>query len=186
MNLGDGRRSLVLENEVSCSGERPALGEDVDVGVDGDDFGLRKVLVLLIVALVLGLDLAAGFGVDIAVQDMGVVKEPAAAANHKQQKKDSGRRQARCAHASELEPGAPALLSTATSDRDRDHTEQSGEGQPVGGRPEQGGNEMSVSVHVGIGGAGGVADQVERVLPSEALQNGNDDEDGDDNAMADE
>ena len=50
---------LVLQDEVAGTGEGAALGEDIDVGVDGDDLGLGQVLVLLEVALVVGLDVAA-------------------------------------------------------------------------------------------------------------------------------
>ena len=42
VDLRDGVRGFVLEDEVAGAGEGAALGEDVDVGVDGDDLGLRE------------------------------------------------------------------------------------------------------------------------------------------------
>ena len=54
VDLADRLRGLVLEDEVAGAGEGAALREDVDVGVDRDDFGLGEVLVLLEVALVVG------------------------------------------------------------------------------------------------------------------------------------
>ncbi len=80
VDLGDGLGGLVLEDEVAVAGEGAALGVDVDVGVDGDDFGLGDVLVLLEVALVGGLDVAAGLGGEVLVEDVGVVEVPDAAA----------------------------------------------------------------------------------------------------------
>ena len=52
MNLTNGLRSLVLQDEVASSVEGAAFGIDVDVSVDSDDLGLRKVFVLLPVTLV--------------------------------------------------------------------------------------------------------------------------------------
>ena len=90
VDLRDGVGVLVLEDEVAGAGEGAALGEDVDVGVDGDDLGLELVLVLLVVALVLGLDVAPCFGVDVGVEDVGVVEEPDAAADGDEQEEDAG------------------------------------------------------------------------------------------------
>ena len=72
---------LVLEDEVAGAGEGAALGKDVDVGVDGNDLGLRQVLVLLEIALVVGLDVAAVLGGEVLVEDVGVVEVPGAAAD---------------------------------------------------------------------------------------------------------
>ncbi len=80
VDLADGLGGLVLQDEAAVAGEGAALGVDVDVGVDGDDFGLGDVLVLLEVALVGGLDVAAGFGGEVLVEDVGVVEVPDAAA----------------------------------------------------------------------------------------------------------
>ncbi len=45
---------------------------------------------------------------------------------------------------------------------------------------------MAVAVHVGVGVGGGVAEEVEGVLPAEVVEDGHDDEDADDDAVADE
>ncbi len=69
MNLTNRLRCLVLQNKVAGAVERAALGIDVDVGVDSDDFGLRNVLVPLPVTLVLGLYVAAVLGSKVFVED---------------------------------------------------------------------------------------------------------------------
>src|SRR5882757_8496274 len=46
VNLTNWLRSLVLQDEMSGPVKGPAFGIDVDVGVDGDDLGLRNVFVL--------------------------------------------------------------------------------------------------------------------------------------------
>jgi hypothetical protein len=61
VDLRDGRRIFVLENEVTGAGERAALGEDVDVGVYRNDFELELVHILLVLALVSGLDSPLSF-----------------------------------------------------------------------------------------------------------------------------
>ena len=90
VDLADGLGGLVLQHEVAGAGERTALGEDVDVGVDGDDLGLRKFLVFLEVALVVGLNIAAVLGGEVFVEDVGVVEIPGAAADGDQQKERGG------------------------------------------------------------------------------------------------
>ena len=76
VDLRDGSRIFVLENEVASAGEGTALGKDIDVGIGRDDFKLQLVLILLVLALVLRLDLPSVFGVDIDIQDVGIVVEP--------------------------------------------------------------------------------------------------------------
>ena len=87
----DRLRGLVLQDEVSAAGERPALREDVDIGIDGDDLGLRQILVFLEVALVVGLDVAPVLGGEILVQHVGVVVIPGAASDGDQQEDRRGR-----------------------------------------------------------------------------------------------
>ena len=90
VDLGDGVGGFVLEDEVAGAGEGAALGEDVDVGVDGDDLGLREVLILLEVALVVGLDVALLRLAEEFVEDVGVVEVPGAAADGDEEKQDAG------------------------------------------------------------------------------------------------
>ena len=56
-------------------------GIDVDLTVDGNDLRLRGVFVFVEVSLVVGLNLAALFGVQIFVQHVRVVVVPPAAAD---------------------------------------------------------------------------------------------------------
>ena len=77
---------------MASAGEGAALREDVNVGVDRDDLGLGEFLVLLEIALVLGLDIAAGVGVEKLVKDVGVVEVPAAAADGDEKEEDAGDR----------------------------------------------------------------------------------------------
>ena len=100
VDLADGLRGLVLKHEVAGAGEGAALGENVDVGVDGDDLGLGEVLVLLEITLVVGLDVAAILGGEVLVQDVGVVEVPGAAADGDRAgraPRPGSRRGARCA-----------------------------------------------------------------------------------------
>ena len=80
MNLTNGLRSRVLQDEVASSVEGAAFGIDVDVSVDSDDLGLRKVFVLLPVTLVPGLYVASVLGSKVFVEDMSVVEIPYSAA----------------------------------------------------------------------------------------------------------
>ncbi len=89
VDLRDGVRGFVLEDEVAGAGEGAALGEDVDVGVDGDDLGLRQVLILLEVALVVSLDVALLRSTQEFVEDVGIVEVPCTAADGDEQKKDA-------------------------------------------------------------------------------------------------
>src|SRR5271168_3959577 len=81
VNLRDGNVSFVLQNEVTGSGEGALFGKDVDIRVSGDDLGLRKAFVLFEVPLIVGPNITPRFGVQIFVEDVGVVVVPSAAAD---------------------------------------------------------------------------------------------------------
>src|SRR5271170_3599106 len=81
VNLRDGNRGLVLQDEMAGAGEGALFGKDVDIRVSGDDLGLRNALVLFEVPLVVGPNITAGLGVQIFVEDVGVVVVPSATAD---------------------------------------------------------------------------------------------------------
>ncbi len=115
-----GWRGLVLQHEVAGAGERTALGEDVDVGVDGDDLRLGQFFVLLEVALVVGLNIAAVLGGEVFIEDVGVVEIPRAAADGGQKEDRGGGNQARGTLRGQPEPGAPAVFGAAAGQCDGD------------------------------------------------------------------
>ena len=80
MDLRDRLVGLVLQRHADGSVEGAALGIDIDGGIDGGDLGLQQVFVLLELAFVVGLDVAARLGVEILVEDVGVVEVPGAGA----------------------------------------------------------------------------------------------------------
>src|SRR6202035_3849069 len=80
----------------------------------------------------------------------------------------------------------PEVWGAPRSQSDGDDGEQGGDGEPVGGRPEERRNEVAVAVHVRVGVGRGAAEEVEGVLPAEAEEDGIEDEDADDDAVADE
>ena len=67
MNLSHGLRSLALQNEVAGAVEGAAFGVDVDIGIDSDNLGLRKIFIFLPVTLVFGLYVAAVLGSQVFV-----------------------------------------------------------------------------------------------------------------------
>ena len=147
---------FVLEDEVAGAGEGAALGKDVDVGVGGDDFGLRQMFVLLEIALVVGLDVAAIFGGEVFVEDVGVVEVPDAAADGDEREETRGGDEAGSAlrseaHARERQASsaprrASAMEMTPSTAEDR---------KPIGDGPEERRHEVAVAVHVRVG-VGGV------------------------------
>ena len=100
------------------AGEGAAFGEDIDVGVDSDVLGLRKLLVLLEIAFVGGADLAAVFGGEVLVEDVGIVEVPHAAAGCDEEEERGGRDEARGALDCEEETRAPGVVSAAAGERD--------------------------------------------------------------------
>ena len=185
VDLWDRLVGLVLESHADVSVEGAALGIDVDGGIDRGDFGLQQVFVLLELAFVVGLNVAARLGVEVFVEDVSVVEVPGAGAGG-----DDGEKQAQAGPAGERsrrasrararrESSAPrrakAMETDAQHGRDR---------EPVGDRPEQGRDEVAVAVHVGVGVGGDLAEEVQRVLPAKAVEDGHEDEDADHDAVA--
>ncbi len=86
----------------------------------------------------------------------------------------------------EADAGGPGVVGAAAGEGDGDDGEDAGDCEPVGDGPEERRREVAVAVHVGVGVGGGIAEEVERVLPAEVVDDGHDDEDTDDDAVADE
>ncbi len=76
------------------------------------------------------------------------------------------------------------VLRSAPRQGDGDDSQHGHDREPVGDRPEQRGDEVAVAVHVGVGIGGGLADEVEAVLPSEAVEDGHQHEKPNDNGVA--
>ncbi len=81
MNLCDRLVGLVLQSHADASVEGAALGIDIDGGIDGRDFGLEQIFVLLELAFVVGLNVAACLRIEIFIQDVSVVEVPGAGAD---------------------------------------------------------------------------------------------------------
>ena len=148
--------------------------------------GCRQVFVLLEVAFVVGLNVAARLGVEIFVEDVGVVEVPGAGAGGDEGEKQRERGEPGSALEGEAGAGAQGVLGAAPGEGDGDDAENSADREPVGDRPEQRGDEVAVAVHVGVGVGGSLADEVEGVLPAEVVEDGHEDEDADHDAVADE
>src|SRR5271156_5534665 len=97
MNFGYGAGILVLQRERAGTGERAARWFDIALRIHRRDPRLRQILVLLVVALVIGLNAATLLSCQIFVQYVGVVVVPSAAANRDEHKHNRGWR----------EPGKP-------------------------------------------------------------------------------
>jgi hypothetical protein len=186
VDLVDGCGCLVLEQVVAGAGEGAALGEDIDVGVHGDDLGHGEELVFFVVALVLGLDLSSLGGGDVLVEDVGVVVEPATAAEGDEHEEEERGEQGGKALTGEPEAGRPAFFCTAQGERDGEDGEDAHEAQPVGRRPDEAWNEVAITVHVRVGGRDGGGDEVECVLPTEVGEGDGHEEHENDDAVADE
>src|ERR1700722_8142909 len=74
VDLGNRVWCFVLKEEVARAREGAALGKDVDVGVDGEDFGLGKELILFEVSLVLGLNVTLCRGANELIKVVSVIE----------------------------------------------------------------------------------------------------------------
>ena len=101
---GIGWPVLFSKSHADFSVEGAALGIDVDRGIDRRDLGLEQVFVLLELAFVVGLNVSARLGVEIFVEDVGIVKVPGARAGGDQSEQQSGRHQP--GRAPQGQPGA--------------------------------------------------------------------------------
>ena len=97
-----------------------------------------------------------------------------------------GRDQARSALRGEAEARGPGVVGAAAGERDGERRQEARDRKPVSDGPEKRGHEMAVAVHVRVSVGRRVAEEVERVLPPEVEEDGHEDEDADDDAVADE
>jgi hypothetical protein len=146
--LRDGCRRFVLQDEVAGSREGAPLGEDVDGCVYGDDLGLRKTLIFLEVALVLRLDITPSLAVQVFVEDVGIVKVPAAAADGDEQEADTSRNEGARATTGEAQAGGPGVVGTPGRKGNGEHAQEGGDAKPIGDGPEDGRDEMTISIHI--------------------------------------
>ena len=186
VDLGDRLAGLVLQSHAHAAVERAAVGIDVDGGVDCRDLGLKQIFVLLELAFVVGLDVAARLGVEILVEDVSVVEVPGAGADGDDGEEQGGRGEPRSALQGQADAGAQGILCSAPGEGDGDDAQHGADRQPVSDRPEQRRDEVAVAVHVGVGVGGSLADEVERVLPAEAVEDGHQDEETDQDGVAHE
>lgn len=84
------------------------------------------------------------------------------------------------------EAGRQSIVGAAASERDRDDPEKGRDGKPVGYRPEQGRNEVAVTVHITVGVGRSVVIEVESVFPPEVIKNRHHHDHADGDGVADE
>ena len=167
MDLRHRLRGLVLERHPYRAGERALLWEDVDRRIDGRHLRLRKVFVLLEVALVAGLDVPQVLGVEILVEHVRVVVIPRSRA-HRDHCEDRRRRdQPRRTRARQVRPRAERALRPAAREGDRDHAEDGEDREPIGDRKEERRHEVAVAIHVRVDVLRNLTRQVERIRPAE-------------------
>src|ERR1035441_9831953 len=95
MDLGDRLVGFVLQSHPHGSVEGAALGIDVDGRIDGCDFRLVEVFVLLELAFVVSLNAAACLRIEILIPDVSVVEVPGAGPQRDDGKQESGRNEPR-------------------------------------------------------------------------------------------
>src|SRR5487761_1372745 len=151
VDLRDGLRRLVLQREAARTVEGAATWVDVDRGFDRSDLRLRQQFVLLEVSLVSSPDVAAVLGGKVLVKNVSVVEVPRAGTNGDQQKQGSGGHKTRRAAKCKAAAGAKRVFRTATCVSDGDDAEEGEDAEPVGNRPEERRDKMSIAIHVRVG-----------------------------------
>src|SRR5579863_8845985 len=141
---------------------------EIDLSVDRNDFGPREVFVFLEIAFVVGLNVPARLGIEIFVEDMCVVVVPGSASDSGKQAQRSGRNETRHTGSRKAETCRAAVIGATASQSNRNHSHECRNGKPVGDRPEDSRNKMSVTVHIAVGVWRSVAEQIEGVFPAEA------------------
>ncbi len=104
-----------------------ALGEDVDVGIDCNDLGLRNIFILFEVPFVVSLDVPAIFCGEVLVEDVGVVEVPRAAADGDDEEESCGGDEAGCTLASQTDARGPCVVRAAAGERDGDNGQDAGD-----------------------------------------------------------
>src|ERR1700739_800679 len=132
VDLEDGLASLVLEGDTDVSVEGASLRINIDGGIDRRYLGLEQVFVLLELAFVVRLNVAARFGIEIFIEDVGVVKVPAAGAGGDESEKHGGLNQAGRALQGQPRTGAQGVFGTATGEGDRNHSQHGCDREPIG------------------------------------------------------
>src|ERR1700733_931023 len=107
VNLRDLLAGLVLQSHADVSVEGAEVRIDIDGGVDGRDLGLEKVFILLEFAFVVGLDVPAGPGVEVFVEDVSVIEVPPTGAGGDEGEEQGERRKLRSQAKRLPETGAP-------------------------------------------------------------------------------
>src|SRR5689334_14150172 len=126
------------------------------------------------------------FGGEIPVQNVGVIEIPNARAHGGEQYKRRDGRKARRTAERQTRPRGQRIVSASSRIRDRDDSEERKDRDPIRHGPEQGGNKMSVAVHIRVSVRRGRPWKIQRVLPTKAEQNLLKDEYADHNSMAQE
>src|SRR5437762_567867 len=93
MNLGDRLVGLVLESDADIPVKGSAVGKYVDCRIDRGDFGLEEVFVLFELSFVIGLEPSPRLGVQVLVQDVGIIEIPGAGASGDEGEKYGKRRE---------------------------------------------------------------------------------------------
>ena len=165
------RAGLVLERVAAADGDRPGLGVDVDVDVDVGHPRLRQTHVPAIFLLVRRLAVVARLGGKVPVEDVGVVVDEASGDNGSGGGGEkSGGRGTGQAPARQARPQRERHFRSARPEQVRhDHQRRAHEG-PVEVEPRERLDEVTVAVHVGVGGVGGGSEAVEVVLEPERGQ----------------
>src|SRR5580704_6502141 len=185
VDLGERLVGLIFKSHADAAVKGAAIGIDIDGGINGGDFGLEEVFVLFKLAFVVGLDVAACFGIEILVEDVSVVEIPSTGAGGDDGEEQRKRGKPGCEQKRLAGAGAERVLGSAARQCDGDDAEDSRDREPVDDRPEQGRNEVTVAVHVGVDIGGSLADEVEGVLPAKAVEDGHEDKEPDQDGIAD-
>ena len=127
--------------------------------------------------------MAARLGIEIFVEDVGVVKVPGTGTNGDESEKQGGRNQAGRSLQGQPGAGAQGVFGSATREGNGDNSEHGRDRKPVGNRPEHRRDEVAVAVHVGVGVRGDLSEEIQRVFPAERWKDLQQDEDADHNAV---
>jgi len=130
--------------------------------------------------------MSAFFGGAKFIEHVGVVVEPASAAGGDEEKHGRGRDDAGQAQAGAAGARFPGEVAAAPVEENGENAEKAGDGEPIGEDPGEGGDEVPIAIHVGVGIGGDFAEENETVFNADAVEDGNQDEESDHDAVADE
>jgi hypothetical protein len=132
VNLRDRLVGLVLESDAGASVKGPAIRIDVDAGIHRSHFELQQVFILFELAFVIRLNVTPRLGVEVFVENMGIVEVPAACASGDDGEEQSERRQAGSYPEGQPSTGAQRILRSAPGQGDRDHSQEGHDREPIG------------------------------------------------------